>query len=158
MRLSIQKASEASLALFALLLIAALIVPWRQSNPTEAPAKTASELSPNPAGTAAEPIRATPDTLFNLFAGKAAATPSAAVPKPAAVTATKKPVDAPWLRYIGNISGAEGKSYYFFKDTRSGRSVTLSAGETINGWSLVEIADNKFILKNNEDLYTVNKR
>jgi len=59
---------------------------------------------------------------------------------------------------VGTISGAEGKSYYFFKDTRSGRSISLSPGETVNGWSLVEIGDAKFILKNNEDLYTVNKR
>jgi len=156
MRLSIPKTSEIVLAALALAFLAALVIPWRQPDAGETLLKGSAEAAQASAGVISEPVLATPEVLNNLFVAKRTAAPAAA-PKPAS-PASKKAVSVPWLRYIGTISGAEGKTYYFFKDTRTNRSITLSAGETVNGWSLLETGDKQFILKNNEDLYTVNKR
>ncbi len=156
MRLSIPKTSELLLGAIALAFLAAVVIPWRQPDAGETLLKGSAEAAQASAGVVLEPVLATPDVLNNLFVAKRTAAPAAA-PRPAS-PAAKNTVTAPWLRYIGYISGAEGKSYYFFKDTRTSRSITLSVGETVNGWSLVEIGDKQFILKNNTDLYTVNKR
>ena len=157
MRLSTPRISEIALAAAAVVLLAALILPWGSPPTAQAPAESAAVTSPAAAGAVTKPALAAPEALNSLFVVKRAAAPVASAPKTPS-TAARKTQEVPWLKFVGTISGAEGKSYYFFKDTRSGRSISLSPGETVNGWSLVEIGDAKFILKNNEDLYTVNKR
>ncbi len=157
MKLSKQTIIEASLSLAALALLAALLIPWRQPNPAEEPSKTLAGNAEDLPGAALAPAHVSPDALYGLFASKASA-PRETTPKTVAPAGVKKSADAPWLKYIGNIKGAEGKSYYFFKDTRSNRSISLSMGETVNGWTLLEIQEKTFVLKNNEDIYTVNKR
>jgi hypothetical protein len=78
------------------------------------------------------------------------------------LSTSAKPMDtgpekASWLRYIGLIAESDGEKKYYFKDTRSNRVIKLSLGQADQNWTLSEIADSHFILKNEEKTYIVEK-
>lgn len=157
MKSSIKRTAEAILALAAIGMLAALVVPWPQGKLTIAPGGERAQVPQAAAGDARRIESAPPDALLTLFVKK---TPVPSAPRPARAPGSveKKPVDAPWLNYLGYSSGADGKPLHFFKDTRTGRLIKLSKGETSGGWALVEIGESRFVLKNNDDLYIVTKR
>jgi hypothetical protein len=69
----------------------------------------------------------------------------------------KKPTEAPWLAYLGFSSGAEGKPTYYFKDTRSGRVIKVTQGDTASDWTLAGITQDRMILRNKDDLFAVKR-
>ncbi len=153
MRFLAQRKVEAALALAALTLLAVLLVPWREApfEPMKGNAGAAAAAVPIPEGGKA--ARAAPEAVLSLFVGRAPASQGHAQVAP-----EKKPVDAPWLSYLGYYSKAEGKPYYWFKDTRTGRVIKVSKGETSGEWALLEISGNRMVLRYNNELYAVNKR
>jgi hypothetical protein len=157
MQLSIRKVVEPALALAAAVLLALLVVPWEEP---QLPSAAASRQSAKPKAQAelqAARYVASTDAVVTLFVGKQA-------PKAAAASATPtqpvaKPVSAaPWLRYMGRSSAADGKSYVYVKDTKSGKVIRAAQAEAVNGWTLVSEDDEGLVLKSGEDLYAVSKR
>ncbi len=153
MRFLARRKVEAALALLALTLLVILLVPWREAavKPMKGNAGAAAAAVPVPEG--GKTARAAPEAVLSLFVGRA---PAVQAHAPAA--AEKKIMDAPWLNYLGYYSAAEGKPYYWFKDTRTGRVIKVSKGQASGEWALLEISGNRMVLRYNNELYAVNKR
>jgi hypothetical protein len=154
MRSSIQKPAEAVLALAAAALLALLIIPWGQPVPHVAAAVTPQETSPAVGGGTNPQGLASPETISRMFVSRVVVPAAPAAPAAAPAAPAKKPVDAPWITYGGFEKTGE-KYLYIFKDGKTGRNLRLFQGETVNGWSVVEVSDTQFILKCNDDLYIV---
>jgi len=60
--------------------------------------------------------------------------------------ASSSPIDAPWIRYIGLITGQDGVPYRYFKDNHSGLVIRVSQGLTVDGWTLTIGGTNQAIL------------
>ncbi len=153
MRRSAHRAIEALLCLAIVGLLVVEIVPWRRpSLPTRAtrasPIASSPEDPPDHAASAA-PV----DTVLRLFTDRVTV-PARAPSLPQA----KAPVDAPWLKYMGFASTAEGALSWYVKDTKTGRMIRVSQGQTVGGWTVVESATDRLVLKNGEELYSVSKR
>jgi hypothetical protein len=114
-------------------------------------AGAAAAAVPVPEGRKA--VRAAPGAVLSLFIGRVPASQGRVQ-----VASEKKIMDAPWLNYLGYYSKAEGKPYYWFKDTRTGRVIKVSKGEASGEWALLEISGNRMVLRYNNELYAVNKR
>jgi len=93
-----------------------------------------------------------------LFVKRNAPAAASTVARSATAPEVKKPADAPWLSYLGFYSGAPGKSYYLLKDARTGRVIQVSQTGISNGWCLVEVSEKRLVVRNNDDVYIVNKR
>jgi len=155
MKFSISRVAEGLLALAAALLLAALFVPWRLTERAPAPAVPQTQAPSAPAQAEAPHHHAPPDAVVSLFVKRAAPRPAAApVPAPEA----KKPVEAPWLIYVGFYTRDPGKPCYLLKDTRAGRMIKVSEGDAIDGWSLVAAEGKRMIIRKNDDVYIVIKR
>jgi hypothetical protein len=161
MKFSLLKTAEAVLALAALGLLAALVVPWRESPLPPRPNLPRGAAPSLPAAPALSPVRAEPDAVLALFVPPSPprpARPQGVVEQKPPPMPEKKPVDAPWLSYLGYTSAAEGKATYYFKDTRSGRVIKVTDGESVGGWSLLGVKDNRMILQNKDDVFSVRGR
>ncbi|HUX51221.1 MAG TPA: hypothetical protein VMW73_10520 [Spirochaetia bacterium] len=55
-------------------------------------------------------------------------------------------VDATWIRYVGEITDADGTSWHYFKDSRSGRIICGTAGPGPDQINLSATAD-RYILQ-----------
>ena len=152
MRLATRSIIEGFLGLAALALIAALVVPWKEPglpgsigpNPSLSPSTTSA-----PASAA---VAAAPDDVLTIFIGKPAVH-AAPAPAPA-----KPPIAATWLRYLGRSKSPEGVTWVFLKDTRTGKLIQASAGDSSDGWTIVQDQDGTLVLKNGVDVYSVVKR
>jgi hypothetical protein len=153
MRFLTQRRVEAALAIAVLTLLAVLLVPWREAPLEPMKGNAGTTVSAMPAAEGRKAARAAPEAVLSLFIGRA---PAAQARTTAAVE--KKPMDAPWLNYLGYYAVAEGKPYYWFKDTRTGRVIKVSKGQDSGEWVLLEISGDTMLLKCNNELYTVNKR
>jgi hypothetical protein len=153
MRQSAHRAREAFLCLVILGLLVGEVVPWRQADlPLKASGRSSVPGTPvDPPGPdeSALPI----ETVVTLFTDRVAAQPRTS-PAPQA----KTPQDAPWLKYMGFASTADGTSTWYVKDTKTGRMIRASQGQTMAGWAVVESTADRLILRNGDDLYSVNKR
>ena len=158
MKFVISRASQLILAAGAICLFVALIIPWAepvpQKNPATAPVAPAARLAPDQGN----PERASSQAIVALFVKKRSPAAGPAVARIPPPPEAKKPVDAPWLNYLGFYSGAPGRSYYLLKDTRSGRVIHVSQTDTTNGWTLVEVSEKRLVIGNKDDVYIVNKR
>ena len=144
------KLAESVLALAVIVLLALLIVPWKQQPLPRPPAAgSASSVAP-PAALPAAAGPASPESILPIFIGRPAASASAPAAKP--------PVDAPWLLYLGHSSAPDGSVTWFVKDTRTGKVIRASKTEGADGWAVVEEKDTSLLLKKGSDLYTVVKR
>ena len=65
--------------------------------------------------------------------------------------------DTESLNLIGRSTAADGVDRYHFKDTRSGRILTLSPGVPWDGWILTLPDENRYSLEGPGGLYEVNK-
>jgi hypothetical protein len=157
MKSAILRGAQVLLAAGAVCLLAALIIPWKEPKAAlpQTPTSAAPEASPSIAQEKSE--RAAPQTIVALFVKRAPAAPMIAT-RGAPAPEVKKPVDAPWLSYLGFYTGAPGKPYYLLKDTRSGRVIQLPQAGVFNGWSLVEVSDKRLVVRNADDVFIVNKR
>ena len=86
--------------------------------------------------------------------------PPAPVP-PAAVEPEAPPEPEPtpisWLRYVGYVADQRGLKRFIFKDDRLDRMVSLTAGGTKDGWTLVEAQPDRFLLEREEGLFVVER-
>ena len=126
------------------------------SPPASAPAAHVQMIAEN-AGVQATPRLASPAAVLSLFIGMSPAVspPSTAM---AAAPVEKKPVDAPWLKYLGYFSGVSGRPRHLLKDARSGRVITVAEGTPTDGWSCVKAGDGRMIIRNSDEDYVVNTR
>ena len=138
-------------------LLAALVLPWPES--TIADPLPASSAAPpvSPPRAQGKPERAGPQAILSLFVKSSS--PSAGLPpaRTAPALGIGKPVEAPWLRYIGSYSGEPRKPFYLLKDTRTARMIQVP---TVGGnaWTLVEVSANRLVVQHGDDLYVVSKR
>jgi hypothetical protein len=161
MKFSMQRVIEGFLGLAVLGLLAVLVIPVKEPPLASRTSSRAEERSEASAGAPVSAARADLTTVLLLFGvnGSQSST-GAAVPvaKKPGDTELKKPVDAPWLNYIGCFTPADGKPYHIIKDSRSGKLIKVTEGQTTNGWSIVEISANRIVIRNNTDVYSLNKR
>ncbi len=156
MRSSILHLVEIVLLAAILLMAAFLLAPWNEGPLPGADAGTPAAPS---AAEGAPPDSRTdvaPELLVPLFLGKRPSGKTE-VARDMHIPVTK-PVDAPWLRYVGRSSSEDGKSFVFVKDTRSGKVIRATRGEYLNGWMLGEEDDFSLVLQNADGRYLVNKR
>jgi hypothetical protein len=154
MKSSMQRAIEVLLGLIILGLLVLLVVPWHQQ---KMPPRSATSCVPQPTAVDATGVSASVlpvDAVLTLFADRERPSPARAPVAPPAKTAT----EAAWLTYMGFASGADGASWSYVKDTRTGKVIRLSQGQCVAGWCIVENVDERLVIKNGEDLYSVSKR
>jgi hypothetical protein len=153
MRLPMRRVVELALGAAAAALLVLLVVPWKAA---PLPGVTGSGSSPQPQPeTARQETRTAvpPETILRLFTGARPATPAIAAPSPDA-----KPVDAPWLRYMGRSSAPDGTMHVYVKDTKSGKVIRATRGEALDGWALVSEDASGLILQHDDELYAVSKK
>lgn len=152
MRWSMPRVAEVVLALAAAVLLAALAAPWPEpALPSAAPA-TVPEASV-PERVVNDPwTTVPPESVTALFVQRR---PQAAGP---AVRAAAPPQPAPWLRYLGRSSDADGTTRVFVKDTRSGAVIAAARDRESDGWTLVDEDGTSVTLRRGDDLYSVSRR
>ena len=150
MKSSISKAVQGTLALMAVCLTAALLVPGHPEAPKISQSVSPLPLPAEPAEQSTTQWRASPEAIFSLFHRKKIFVPG--------LHARPAPVPAPFLNFLGYYTGFPGTPCYMLKDTRTGRVITLSKGSIANGWSLVTIDDNRITVQNLDGTYTVERR
>lgn len=62
-----------------------------------------------------------------------------------------------WIKYLGHIVTSNGEKYYFFKNNADNELFRLTIDSTNDGWELLTITDEGFILEYNEEKYLVKK-
>ncbi len=83
--------------------------------------------------------------------------PVVAIEEPVVVEVDNTPKLTSEIKYISTIIKSDVESYYF-KNTRSGRIITLTENLGDDNWSIASIEDNYFILQSGEKLYKVPKK
>jgi hypothetical protein len=152
MRLSVRRAVELALGTAAAALAVLLAVPWETASQPRIAA--AASLPPTQQGDARPVPEAAvlPEAVVRLFTGvPAAAAPAAPPPSP-------RPIDAPWLRYVGRSSAPDGTTHVYVKDTKSERVIRATRGEVLDGWMLVAEDASSLTLRHGDELYAVAKR
>jgi hypothetical protein len=152
MRSSMPRVAEVVLALAAAVLLAALAAPWPGPElPSAAPAAVAPPPVPERAVTGPW-TTVPPESVVALFVERQ---PQTAEPS-ARAAAPSRP--APWLRYLGRSSDADGTTRVFVKDTRSGAVIAAVRGRENNGWTLVDEDGTSVTLRRGDELYSVPRR
>lgn len=62
-----------------------------------------------------------------------------------------------WIKYLGHIVTSNGEKYYFFKNNADNELFRLTIDSTNDGWELLTITDEGFILEYKEEKYLVKK-
>jgi hypothetical protein len=158
MKSSIQTAAEAVLGLTALALLILLAYPRRDTPLPRPPAGDTDMALPSAAGVSSVTQAVPPETILALFEGARVTKPAGSAAPIVKAEPAHPPTDAPWLRYLGRSGFPDGTSWYFVKDTRSGRVIKAAFGAVSPGWSIVEDDTNRVVLKSGDDLYSVSKR
>jgi hypothetical protein len=152
---------EVFLAASAVCLLALAVVPARRTASAPRPERQAAVNAAMPAATPSAPAPADPDAIVSLFyreppRGTQAPTVAPAEGKPAAA-APVKPMEVAWLSYIGYFSGADGKPFFYIKDSRSGRLIRITTGEATD-WTLVEAAEDRIVVRHDGTVYAVARK
>jgi hypothetical protein len=155
MRSTIQRVIEAALCAVILGLLILLAVPWHRQKSddrsiTTSVAHTASADAPG-----LSPSLLPIETVLLLFTDRRGtpAPRATAAPAPAAT-----PTDAPWLKYLGFASGADGTSWWYLKDSRTGKLIKVQKDKVTGGWSVIENSTDRLVVRNGDSLYSVSKR
>jgi len=156
----IKAAPEALLAAAAtgLLVLAAVPSPREAAGPARPLGASRAQAAAKTADSPAE--LADPDAVVRLFYMAPPPVEQAPV-EPAAAAAPEpepaKPLEAPWLSYVGHFSGMDGKPFYYVKDSRSGRLIKVSRDDT-SDWILVEDAAERIVVRHGDGLYAVPRK
>jgi hypothetical protein len=143
------------LLLSTLILLVALLVPWRSAVSTASIPLLPAPKSPPPSLAPASPEPVSPEIVLALFTKRNAPAPARLPSAPEA----PKPVEATWLVYLGFYSSAQGEPNYVVKDTRSGRVITIgSRGVSASGWAVIAVEDKRIVVRKDSDVYIVHKR
>lgn len=54
---------------------------------------------------------------------------------------------AEWIKPLGFVKGSDDRKYYFMKDTRGNNIMVIAEGNTDNGWKLIKIENDHFVLE-----------
>ncbi len=75
-------------------------------------------------------------------------------------TASRKeqPEEAPWIRYVGNLTEQAGGKLYYFKNLATGIIFRITESGTTGGWSIVETNTHGMTLQSNDERYYVKMR
>jgi hypothetical protein len=144
----------------ACLLVLVVVPAPRTASAPERQRPSARSASAPPAA-ASSPLPAEPDAIVSLFYRE----PPRKTPAPPGIPAETepsapepvKPVEAPWLSYVGYFSGADGRPFFYVKDARSGRLIKIATGEA-SDWTLVEAAEDRIVVRNEGTVYTVPRK
>jgi hypothetical protein len=153
MKSTIRRSIEAVLSLACVALIVLLVVPWPPYHSAPGPVPPVDPYSPTQRATEAALKPLSAEIVLTLFMPRAAArqVKSSALPEQHAE-------EVSWLRYLGFATSVNGTSRWYVKDTRTGRIITLSLGTQAGGWSLVDVAQERLIIRKGTDLYAVPRR
>ncbi len=55
--------------------------------------------------------------------------------------------EATWLKPMGFVSGQDGARNYLFKESKTGKVLTLASGVESKGWKLLEVTPEGFLLE-----------
>ena len=114
-----------------------------------------------PAALPSAPVPAEPDAVVSLFyrepPRRAPAPPEPVVEAKPAAAEPVKPVEVSWLSYVGYFSGEDGRPFFYIKDTRSGRLIKITTGET-SDWTLVEAAEGRIVVRHDGTVYSVARK
>ena len=144
---------ELALGALALALAVLLVVPWRERR---GPAETGEDapvspaLAAQPASTGGKTVP--PRQLAALFGWREAK------PAPAARTAVLPAEEAAWIQAVGYVVEQNGAHRYIFKDTRAGGVFSLKTGDANQGWKLVEVRENDFLLELRGKPYIIKRK
>jgi hypothetical protein len=152
MRWSMPRIAEAGLALAAVVLFAALAAPWPEPELPTAATGAVPDAPVTERAVTAPWTTVPPESVVALFVERL---PKAAGPA-ARATAPSQP--APWLRYLGRSSDADGTTRVFVKDTRSGAVIAAVRGREKNGWTLVDEDGTSVTLRRGDELFSVPRR
>lgn len=155
----IEALPEALLAAAAAGLLAMTVLPSRRAAVGPSAPRGASEAVPAPAAASAPSAPADPDAVVALFYGAPAViqAPPQSVGEAKPEEAPVKPVEAPWLSYVGYFSGMDGKPFHYVKDSRSGRLIKV-ARDLASDWILVEDAADRIVVRHGGDVYAVARK
>ena len=154
MKKTIRRLLEGFLGLVLLALLAAVLIPWKSEPPRPIPTAAAARLRSDLAHERPLPGPASPDAVLALFVKRVER--AAAMDRPAIVET--KPMDAPWLVFLGFYSST-GEPRYVLKDTRSGRVIAIgSRNATAGGWALVANEEKHMIVRKDSETFVVQKR
>ncbi len=146
----VRQALEIAAVAAVLALAVLLALPAARQEPA---GSAAAAQAPAPAAAVApggaRPEAAPPEQIAVLF-GWRPARPAAAPRAPAAA-----PLAADWMAYLGFVTDSGGAERFFYKDRKTGRVVTVSAGES--GWRLVEARASELIAEHEGQLYALKR-
>jgi hypothetical protein len=101
------------------------------------------------------PEPASPEAVLTLFEKRNIPSAARSLADPEA----GKPVDAPWLLFLGFYSSASGEPHFLLKDIRTGRVITIGPrSASPDRWALVAIEDTRLIIRMDSETYIVKKR
>jgi hypothetical protein len=158
MKSVISKVAQGLLLAAAIGMLAALVIPWAEPSAAGVPSSVTTVSPAVPAPDAGRIHAASPQAITALFLEPRTPAPAAAVPRIALQPEAKKPLDAPWLSYLGYYSDAPGAPCYLLKDTRNGHVIRVPSNGDSSEWSLLENSDKRMVIKNSSDIYIVMKR
>ena len=149
------RCAEGVLALGAALFLAGLLIP-RTSPRLDPPAVAAdtSLRSDAPEPRAARQAVST-DAVISLFVPKAQRRAASVA---AVRTLARKPVEAPWLTYLGFYAASPGEPYHLVKDTRTGRVIRVPERGATGGWSVLAEEGTMLIVGNGDEVLILRKR
>jgi hypothetical protein len=137
-----------------------LIVPWEQDDLVKQ-TDARKTVQPNTEGVAsrADGSSEPPESVAALFGWKKREKPPEEVREKTAEAAEnkveQKPEQINWLTPIGFALDSGSVRYHFFKDDRTKRVMKLAVGVPVDGWKIVEVSGNEYILDFNGKLYSV---
>ena len=65
------------------------------------------------------------------------------------------PAEAQWLKPMGFVVGKENAREYMFKDSRSGKVISVALHGRSRGWKLLEISAERFLLEYEDKKYSI---
>ena len=65
------------------------------------------------------------------------------------------PAEAAWITFVGYVLKDDGIRYYVFKDGRSETVHTLSVGVKSNGWTLIAVTEEGFLIEIQDTRYII---
>jgi hypothetical protein len=132
---------EIPLLLLAIVLAIFIIVPWERKQITLASERGSQEKPENPViniDLSKEPASA--EEIAYLFGWRKRIIES----KPSIVVA---PDEARWLKPMGFVVGKGDIREYMFKDSRSGKVISVALNVRSRGWKLLEISAERFLFE-----------
>ena len=150
-------AAQILLAAGSISLLAALVLPWPESTLADMGPASFAAPAVNPPPVQGKPERATRQAIISLFVTSSAGPTGVPAARTPPAEPARKPVDAPWLKYIGSYSGAPRQPCYLLKDTRTARMVQIPTSG-VNAWTLVEVTANHLVVRHGDDLFVVSRR